>query len=127
MDILNEIVCNLKEIKSKDNINLLTFEKDNNLIQVLILQMNVGLKLGDKAVLYIKPTKIFLSKEKYLFDNVLPVNILDIKKGKIVSLIKAKFIDSVFEVVMLNEYINFEKKAFMLFKASDISIRRKVD
>ncbi len=127
MDILNEIVCNLKEIKSKDNINLLTFEKDNNLIQVLILQMNVGLKLGDKAVLYIKPTKIFLSKEKYLFDNVLPVNILDIRKGEIVSLIKAKFIDSVFEVVMLNEYINFEKKAFMLFKASDISIRKKID
>ncbi|EDM24004.1 hypothetical protein [Caminibacter mediatlanticus] len=124
---MNEIVCNLKEIKSKDNINLLTFEKDNNLIQVLILQMNVGLKLGDKAVLYIKPTKIFLSKEKYLFDNVLPVNILDIRKGEIVSLIKAKFIDSVFEVVMLNEYINFEKKAFMLFKASDISIRKKID
>jgi len=129
MDILNEIKAKVNDIISNQNINLLVFKKDEFFINVLILQLNIDLKINDIATLYIKPTKIFIVKKKCEFENILPVRIKSIKKGKVISLIKCLFLDSEFEVVMLNKSVNFKEddNAYMLFKSSDVSIRKKID
>ena len=124
---MNNITAILKNIISVDNLNLLEFEKDKEIIKVLILQMNLDLKKGDEVKLGIKPTKLFLSKDKCNFENVLEVKIKNIQKGEILANILCDFKGEEIEVIMLKEYIDFEKKAYILFKASDISILGKVN
>ena len=129
MDILNEIKAKVNDIISNQNINLLVFKKDEFFINVLILQLNIDLKINDTAILYIKPTKIFIVKKKCEFENILPIRIKSIKKGKVISLIKCLFLDLEFEVVMLNKSVNFKENdnAYMLFKSNDVSIKEKID
>ncbi len=124
---MNKITAVLKNIISVDNLNLLEFEKNKQLIKVLILQMNLDLKTGDEVWLGIKPTKLFLSKDKCDFENVLEVEIKDFEKGEILSNVLCDFYGDKIEVIMLKEYIRFEKRAYLLFKASDISILGKVN
>lgn len=120
---MNIIISKLENIKSLDNLNLLYFEE----IKVLILQMNLNIKIGKKAKLYIKPTKLFLSKEKCEFENRLKVNINNIKKGDILASILCEYKNFKLEVIMLKECINFENEAYLYFKASDISIVEVID
>ncbi len=123
----NKITAVLKNIVSVDNLNLLEFEKENQRINVLILQMNINLNIGDRARLYIKPTKLFLNREKCNFENALKVNIKKINEGKILASVICETGKEEIEVIMLKNYINFEKEAFLLFKASDISIIGKIN
>ncbi len=122
----NEITAVLKNIISINNLNLLEFEKENQKINVLILQMNIDLKIGEKALLYIKPTKLFLSKEKCEFENVLKVKVKKIKKGKILANIICEITNEELEVLMLKNFADFETEAYLMFKASDISIIGKI-
>ena len=124
---MNKIIAVLKNIISVENLNLLEFEKEGIIIKVLILQMNVNLKIGDKVYLGIKPTKLFISAKKCEFENVLEVKIKNIQKGKILSNVLCDFYGDEIEAIMLKDYIDFEKKAYLLFKASDISILGKVN
>ena len=116
----NKITAILKNIISVDNLNLLEFEKSNQHIKVLILQMNIDLKIGDKVLLYIKPTKLFLSSEYCEFENVLKVKIKKINNGEILSSVICEIDDEEIEVIMLKKEL--KKEAFLMFKASDISI-----
>jgi len=124
---MNKITAVLKNIVSVDNLNLLEFEKENQTISVLILQMNVELEIGDKVWLYIKPTKIFLSSFKCDFENSLEVDVKHIEKGKILANILCDFNGEEIEAIMLKKNINFENRAYLLFKASDISIVGKIN
>ncbi len=124
---MNIIKAQLIDKHSLKNINLLTFKSGDFLIKVLILQMNVSLNIGDIADLSIKPTKLFLTKEKCNFENVLKVKIKDIQKGEIVSSVIIEFDHNTLEVIMLSEMVDFDKEAYLLFKSSDISILGKSD
>ena len=123
---MNKIKAVLKNIISVDNLNLLEFENKST-IKVLILQMNLDLKKGDEVYLGIKPTRLFLSSKKCQFENSLEVNIKNIQKGEILANILCDFNGKEIEVIMLKEYINFEKNAYLLFKSSDVSILGKVN
>ncbi len=122
---MNKIKAKLVSIKSIDNLNLLEFEKKGQTIKVLILQMNINLKIGDEALLYVKPTKLFLNNDKCNFENVLEVTVKHINKGKILASIICEFEEEI-EVLMLKEYVNFHNKAYLFFKSSDISVIGKI-
>ena len=119
---MNKITAILKNIKSVDNLNLLEFETNGKIIKVLILQMNINIKKGDKALLYIKPTKLFLNAQKCEFENVLRVEINEIQKGEILANVICSFENNKLEVLMLKENINFKKIAYLYFKSSDVSV-----
>ena len=124
---MNIITAVLKNIISVDNLNLLEFEKEKERVKVLILQMNLNLKKGDKVKLGIKPTKLFLSKNKCNFENCLEVNIKNIEKGEILANILCNFKGEDIEVLMLKKYADFQKKAYLMFKSSDISVLEKIN
>ncbi len=121
---MNTITAVLKNIKSVDNINLLEFEKSGNIIKVLILQMNINIKKGDKALLYIKPTKLFLNSQECEYENRLKVRIEEIQTGEILANVVCGFENHKIEVLMLKENINFAKNAYsyLYFKSSDVSV-----
>jgi hypothetical protein len=115
----------LKEIVSLGGMNLLRFFVDDVEIKVLILELNLDLKEGDFANLYIKPTKLYVSKNRCDFENVLEVDIKNIQKGKIVSVIKGEFKGFEFEAIMLSEMVKVQNKGYLLFKSSDVSVLGK--
>ena len=123
---MNKIKAVLKNIKGVDNLHLLEFENKEK-IKVLILQMNMDLNTGDEVFLNIKPTKLFLSSKKCEYENVLKVDIKNIEKGEILANILCDFQGDEIEVIMLKEFVNFKNEAYLMFKASDISILGKVD
>jgi len=118
------IKAKLNKIKNKDGLNLLFFEYYDNIIKVLMLEMNINLREGDIATLRVKPTLLFLSSQKIDYENVLEVDIVEIKKGEIMANIICKYKNDVFEVLMLKEYANFEKKAYLYFKANFVSVEK---
>jgi len=120
---MNIIISNLKKIKGDENLHLLIFED----IKVLILQLNLPLEIGKRAKLFIKPTKLFLSSEKFEFENRLKVKVKNIKLGKILASVICEYKNFEIEVLILKENINFEKEAFLYFKSSDVSVLEVVN
>jgi hypothetical protein len=118
------IKAKLKKIKSKDNLNLLFFEYYDTIIKVLMLEMNINLKIEDEAFLRVKPTLLYLSREKIDFENVMEVEIVKIENGEIMSKIICKYFEDTFEVLMLKENVDFDKKAFLYFKSNFVAVER---
>jgi molybdopterin-binding protein len=119
---MNKFEAVLEDIVSLERLNLLKFKTEKEYINVIILEMNLNLKKGDKAILGVKPTKCFLLPEKVPFENCLKVKIKEITKGKILSNVVCEFEKNEFEVIMLNDFADINEEAFLVFKASDISI-----
>jgi molybdopterin-binding protein len=120
---MNEIKANLIKIVTKDNVNLLKFKVGDDIINVLILQMNIKVDIDDEVVLSIKPTKLYLNKNRCDFENVLKVKIININYGEIVAVVEVEFEGNKIEVVMLKEKINFDDEAYLMFKSTDVIIK----
>jgi molybdopterin-binding protein len=119
---MNSIKAKLVGVKSLERLNLLEFKTQKNLIRVVILEMNLDLKIGSEAILYVKPTKCYLLPQKAPFENCIEVEVLKIDEGEILTSVICRFEDFEMEVVMLKDFVNFDQKAFLVFKASDIFI-----
>ena len=120
--VMNKIQAKLNNIIPVDNLNLLEFVVNDIKINVLMLQINIDLEIGKNANLYIKPSKLFLSKEECNFENRLKVKIKNIKKGKILANIICEFMGFEIEVLMLKNFINFNNEAYLYFKSTDVCV-----
>ena len=119
---MNKIKATLKKIKSIKNLNLLEFDCFDQTIIVLTLNLNFELNTGDEVLLYIKPSKLFLSTQSCNFENRLKVKVEKIEKGEILANIVCDYYGYKLEVLMLKDFINFENEAYLYFKSSDVSI-----
>ena len=123
---MNSLVAKVKEIKHLDRINLVKFTLNSQIINVLILEMNINLKIDKKASLLIKPTAISILKEMINFENLLRGNVLEIEKGEILARVIVDVEGFEIEAIMLNEKLNVKKddEVFLAFKASDVIISK---
>ena len=120
---MNEIKAKLIKIISKDNVNLLKFKIADEIINVLILQMNIKVDINEKAILSIKPSNLYLSKNRCDFENVLKVKVVNIEYGEIVALVEVEFEGNRLEVVMLKEKVDFDSEAYLMFKSNDVYVK----
>ncbi|WP_457564728.1 hypothetical protein [Caminibacter sp.] len=118
------IKARLSDIKEADGLNCLFFDYYDEKIKVLILEKNIDIQKGEEYLLRVKPTLLYLTKEKTDFENVFEVEIVEIKKGEIMASVLCKFQEDVFEVLMLKENINFDKKAYLCFKSNYVVVER---
>ncbi|MEO1924177.1 MAG: hypothetical protein ABGX25_06675 [Nautiliaceae bacterium] len=123
---MNKIKAYLQKIYSLKHLNLLEFKIENYILNVVVLEMNIDLKIGDEVFLGIKPTKLFISSKICNFENVLPVKIKNIQKGEILSNILCEVSSQQIEVIMLSKNVNFEKEGYLFFKSTDVYIIGKV-
>jgi len=123
---LNRLIAEVKEIKHLDRINLIKFDLNSQIINVLILEMNVKLKRNKKASLLIKPTAITIVKNPIDFENILKGKIIEMERGDILARISVDVEGLEMEVIMLNEKLNakINDEAYLAFKASDVIISR---
>ena len=120
---MNEIKAKLIKIISKDNVNLLKFKIADEIINVLILQMNIKVDINEKAILSIKPSNLYLSKNRCDFENVLKVKVVNIEYGEIIALVEVEFEGNRLEVMMLKEKVDFDSEAYLMFKSSDVYVK----
>ena len=82
---MNKLIAEVLEIKSLDRLNLIKFGFNSQVINVLILEMNLDLKIGKNAELMIKPTAISILKQSSEFENVLKGKVKKIINGEKVT------------------------------------------
>ena len=123
---MNRLIAEVKEIKHLDRINLIKFDLNSQIINVLILEMNVKLKRNKKASLLIKPTAITIVKNPIDFENILKGKIIEMERGDILARISVDVEGLEMEVIMLNEKLNakINDEVYLVFKASDVIISR---
>ena len=121
---MNRLIAKVKEITHLDRINLIKFDLNSQIINVLILEMNVKLKRNKKASLLIKPTAITIVKNPIDFENILKGKIIEMEKGEILVRVLVDVEGFEMEVIMLNEKLNakINDEAYLAFKASDVII-----
>ena len=59
------MIARVKDIKTKDNLNIVEFDFNNILLKMMSLELNKDLKIGSKVELLVKPTSVAISK-KYI-------------------------------------------------------------
>lgn len=123
---MNRLIVKVKEIKHLDRINLIKFDLNSQIINVLILEMNVDLQKNKKASLLIKPTAITIVKNPIDFENILKGKIIEMERGDILARISVDVEGFEMEVIMLNEKLNVKinDEVYLVFKASDVIISR---
>ena len=120
---MNKIRANLTDIKGK-SIKLLTFKSGKEIFRVLGLD---DYEKDREYFLEINPSKLFLSKEKFDFENRIEVNIKEIKKVDVLLNILCEWEGVEFEVLMIEDLVNFKDKAYLYFRASDVLIEEVDD
>ena len=125
---MNRLIGKVIEIKSLKRLNLIKFQINSQIINVLMLEMNINLKVGKKAELLIKPTAVSVCNEKCNFENCIKGEIIDMKKGEILSSIVTEVEGYEIESIMLKEYSNFNNETvYLLFKANDVAVGEVFD
>ena len=121
---MNRLIAEVKEIKHLDRINLIKFDLNSQIINVLILEMNVDLQKNKKASLLIKPTAITIVKNPIDFENILKGKIIEMERGDILARISVDVEGFEMEVIMLNEKVSskINDEVCLVFKASDVII-----
>ena len=121
---MNRLIAEVKEIKHLDRINLIKFDLNSQIINVLILEMNVDLQKNKKASLLIKPTAITIVKNPIDFENILKGKIIEMEGGDILARISVDVEGFEMEAIMLNEKLNakINDEVYLVFKASDVII-----
>jgi molybdopterin-binding protein len=121
---LNRLIAEVKEIKHLDRINLIKFDLNSQIINVLILEMNVDLQKNKKASLLIKPTAITIVKNPIDFENILKGKIIEMERGDILVRVLVDVEGFEMEVIMLNEKVSskINDEVCLAFKASDVII-----
>ena len=121
---MNRLIAEVKEIKHLDRINLIKFDLNSQIINVLILEMNVDLQKNKKASLLIKPTAITIVKNPIDFENILKGKIIEMERGDILVRVLVDVEGFEMEVIMLNEKVSskINDEVYLAFKASDVII-----
>lgn len=124
------MIAKVKEIKTKDSLNIVEFDFNNILLKMMSLELNKDLKIGSKVELLVKPTNVAISK-KYIEDislsNQALAKIVDIENGELLSYISLQINDTFIEsIITKSSSLKLDLKkddiVNILIKASDLSI-----
>lgn len=124
------MIAKVKEIKTKDSLNIVEFDFNNILLKMMSLELNKDLKIGSKVELLVKPTNVAISK-KYIEDislsNQALAKIIDIENGELLSYLSLQINDTFIEsIITKSSSLKLDLKkddiVNILIKASDLSI-----
>jgi len=125
---LNRFTAKVKKILPLKRLNLIKFDYEGQEINVLILEMNIGLKPGKRAELSIKPTAVSVLKNECGFENALKGTVSEINNGEILSSVTVKIGGNEIESIMLKERAcGLKGDVFVVFKANDIAVSKVLD
>ena len=124
------MIARVKDIKTKDNLNIVEFDFNNILLKMMSLELNKDLKIGSKVELLVKPTNIIISKnfiEDISLSNQTLAKVIEINSGELLSNITLKIEETILESIITKDSadklnLKIDDKVYILIKASDLSI-----
>ncbi len=127
---MNTLIANVKEIKSVDNLNIVTFDLNGITLSMMSLELHKDVKIGAKVRLTTKPTYIAIAKDftgEVSYSNQLHVKIVHVENGELLSSVKLQLQDETLESIItkdsslrMNLQVGDEVTAFI--KANELSI-----
>ena len=124
------MIARVKDIKTKDNLNIVEFDFNNILLKMMSLELHKEVKLESKVKLLVKPSNVIISKnyiEDISLSNQTLAKIVAIENGELLSSISLEIGDTTFESIITKESskrLDLQEGNIVniLIKASDLSI-----
>lgn len=132
---MNTFTAEVVEINSVDNLNIVKFNSNGIMLNMMSLELNKNIKIGTKVKLSTKPTHVAIAKAfsgEVSYSNQLKAEILHVENGELLSSIKMQIENTTLESVItrsssdrMNLHVGDEITA--LIKANEISILEILD
>lgn len=126
---MNNLIAQVKQINSVDNLNIITLDFNNIELKVMTLELKKDLKINSKVVLNIKSTQITLCQNinSSSISNELKGVIESIEVGELLACVKINTNNATLESIVSKDYIENSKlkvndKISVLIKASELAI-----
>ena len=132
---MNIFDAEVKQINSVDNLNIVKFDFADITLSMMSLELNDSVKVGTKVKLSTKPTHVAIAKDfsgEVSYSNQIPVTIIHVNNGELLSSIKMQIKDTVFESIITKESskrmsLNVGDRVTAFIKANELSIMEVLD
>ena len=124
------MIARVKDIKTKDNLNIVEFDFNNISLKMMSLELNKDITIGKRVEPVVKPTNIIISKnfiEDISLSNQTLAKVIEINSGELLSNITLKIEETILESIITKDSadklnLKIDDKVYILIKASDLSI-----
>ena len=134
---MSKLIATVKNIQSVDELNIVTFICNNEVLKMMSLDLNNNIQIGKKVVLACKPTSVALAKptmeykefsEMLSYANQIKVKISSMDVGLLLSSITLQFGNSSLESIITSASVqrmnlNEKDEVLALIKANELSIQ----
>jgi len=134
---MSQLIATVKNIESVDNLNIVTFVCNDEILKMMSLDLNDTIEVGKRVVLVCKPTSVALANptmdhkafsEMLSYANQIKVNIASMDVGKLLSSLKLNFGDFVLESIITTASLkrmnlNENDELLALIKSNELSIQ----
>ena len=134
---MSQLIATVKNIESVDNLNIVTFICNDEILKMMSLDLNDTIEVGKRVVLVCKPTSIALANptmdhkvfsEMLSYANQIKVKIVSMDVGCLLSSIKLQFGDFLLESIITSASVermtlNENDELLALIKANELSIQ----
>lgn len=127
---MNEIVATISQIDNIENLNIVQFEFNNQILKMMSLDLSDKIVKSQKVILSIKPTHIAIGKDvsgQLSYSNQIKATIKEIEEGKLLTNILAEVGEITLQSIITSsssQRMNLKKndEIILYIKASDLSI-----
>lgn len=127
---MNFFIAKVKNIQSVDNLNIVKFDCDGTTLSMMSLELSGNIKVGSSVKLSTKPTHVAIAKNfsgDVSYSNQLAVEVLHVDNGELLSSLKLKFNDTIFESIISKDSsermaLHVGDKVTAFIKANELSI-----
>jgi molybdopterin-binding protein len=127
---MNEIVATISQIDNIENLNIVQFEFNNQILKMMSLDLSDKIVKSQKVILSVKPTHIAIGKDvsgQLSYSNQIKATIKEIEEGKLLTNILAKVGEITLQSIITtssSQRMNLKKndEIILYIKASDLSI-----
>lgn len=127
---MNYIKASISEIRSCENINIVSFKVGAEVLHMMSLELSESLQVGTEVSIGTKSTNISLAKDfrgDLSVSNQLPCTLVSLEYGELLCRVKLDFLGHEIESIITKESalkmnLQVEDKLIALIKSSELSI-----
>lgn len=127
---MNRFIAEITEIESVQTLHRIQLASHSCVLSMVSLELAENVQVGTKVQLYVKSSNIILSRNKDIqlsIANQLPVRIVSIKEGVVLTTLKVDFYGIVLESMITTEqakklHLKEEENIFAFINESDLSL-----
>ncbi len=132
---MDKILSTIVKIENVENLHLITFDCGQTILKMVSLELANNISIGKRVVLNYKSSSVVIAKNFYgdiSFANKLKCKVIDIKVGKLLSIVELQCGNFHLESMSLSSIlekmsINKDDEITAFIKVSDISILEVID